>query len=118
MASPPTLFKLQPLTTPVGPVALVTMDNGEDWQKPNTFGEGALRSLEEVLDRLESGDWQGMVLTGKPFVFAVGAQQQGPDPSLREHGQGRFGSAYGLVVGEFLLVVGDDVVVAFDDEVA
>ncbi len=73
MASPPTLFKLQPLTTPVGPVALVTMDNGEDWQKPNTFGEGALRSLEEVLDRLESGDWQGMVLTGKPFVFAVGA---------------------------------------------
>ena len=28
------------------------MDNGEDWQKPNTFGEAALRSLEGVLDQL------------------------------------------------------------------
>ena len=32
-------FKLQRIETRVGPVALVTMDNGEDWQKPNTFGE-------------------------------------------------------------------------------
>jgi 3-hydroxyacyl-CoA dehydrogenase/enoyl-CoA hydratase/carnithine racemase len=69
----PTLFKLQRVETRVGPVALVTMDNGEDWRKPNTFGELALRSLEEVLDRLESEPWAGMVLTGKPFVFAVGA---------------------------------------------
>ena len=30
------------------------MDNGEDWQKPNTFGEAALRSLEGVLDQLRS----------------------------------------------------------------
>ncbi len=28
------------------------MDNGEDWQKPNTFGEAALRSLEALLDQL------------------------------------------------------------------
>jgi 3-hydroxyacyl-CoA dehydrogenase/enoyl-CoA hydratase/carnithine racemase len=49
------------------------MDNGEDWQKPNTFGEAALRSLEGVLDQLRSRDWRGMLLTGKPFVFAVGA---------------------------------------------
>jgi 3-hydroxyacyl-CoA dehydrogenase/enoyl-CoA hydratase/carnithine racemase len=72
MASP-TLFKLQRLETRVGPVALVTMDNGEDWQKPNTFGEEALRSLEGVLDRLRTRDWRGLLLTGKPFVFAVGA---------------------------------------------
>ena len=57
----------------VGPVALVTMDNGEDWQKPNTFGEQALRSLDEVLGRLRTRDWRGLLLTGKPFVFAVGA---------------------------------------------
>jgi 3-hydroxyacyl-CoA dehydrogenase/enoyl-CoA hydratase/carnithine racemase len=57
----------------MGPVALVTMDNGEDWQKPNTFGEEALRSLEEALGRLRTRDWRGMLLTGKPFVFAVGA---------------------------------------------
>ena len=73
MASPPTVFKLQRLETRVGPVALVTMDNGEDWQKPNTFGEAALRSLEGVLDQLRSRDWRGLLLTGKPFVFAVGA---------------------------------------------
>jgi hypothetical protein len=53
MASPPTLFKLQRLETRLGPVAIVTMDNGEDWQKPNTFGEQALRSLEEVLHALD-----------------------------------------------------------------
>jgi 3-hydroxyacyl-CoA dehydrogenase/enoyl-CoA hydratase/carnithine racemase len=73
VASPPTEFKLQRIDTRVGPVALVTMDNGEDWQKPNTFGEAALRSLEGVLDRLRSRDWRGLLLTGKPFVFAVGA---------------------------------------------
>jgi 3-hydroxyacyl-CoA dehydrogenase/enoyl-CoA hydratase/carnithine racemase len=69
----PTEFKLQRLETRVGPIALVTMDNGEDWQKPNTFGEAALRSLEGVLDQLRSREWRGLLLTGKPFVFAVGA---------------------------------------------
>ena len=68
-----TQFKLQRVDTKVGPIALVTMDNGEDWQKPNTFGEEALRSLEDVLGRLRSRDWRGLLLTGKPFVFAVGA---------------------------------------------
>jgi 3-hydroxyacyl-CoA dehydrogenase/enoyl-CoA hydratase/carnithine racemase len=71
--SSPTEFKLQSISTRVGPIALVTMDNGEDWQKPNTFGERALRSLEAVLEQLTTRDWSGMVLTGKPFVFAVGA---------------------------------------------
>ncbi|MCS7006527.1 MAG: 3-hydroxyacyl-CoA dehydrogenase NAD-binding domain-containing protein [Thermoleophilia bacterium] len=72
MASP-TRFALQPVETAIGPVALVTIDNGEDWQKPTTFGEAALRSLNGVLDALERDDWAGMVLTGKPFVFAAGA---------------------------------------------
>jgi 3-hydroxyacyl-CoA dehydrogenase/enoyl-CoA hydratase/carnithine racemase len=73
VTSNPTEFKLQRVDTRVGPVALVTIDNGEDWQKPNTFGEAALRSLEGVLDQLRSRDWRGLLLTGKPFVFAVGA---------------------------------------------
>jgi 3-hydroxyacyl-CoA dehydrogenase/enoyl-CoA hydratase/carnithine racemase len=73
VASSPTQFKLQRVDTNVGPVALVTMDNGEDWQKPNTFGEEALRSLEDVLGQLHTRDWRGLLLTGKPFVFAVGA---------------------------------------------
>jgi len=66
VASAPTQFKLQKLFTRVGPIALVTMDNGADWQKPNTFGEAALRSLEGVLDQLRSRDWRGLLLTGKP----------------------------------------------------
>ncbi len=73
MATSPTLFKLQRLETRVGPVALVTIDNGESWEQPNVFGEGALRSLEGVLDHLQTRDWRGLVLTGKPLVFAVGA---------------------------------------------
>ena len=73
MASSPTRFKLRHVRTSGGAIALVTMDNGEDWQKPNTFGEAALRSLQELLDQVEQGDWAGLVLTGKPFVFAVGA---------------------------------------------
>ena len=68
-----TQFKLQRLETRVGPVALVTIDNAEDWRKPSTFGEDALRSLDEVLGRLRTRDWRGLVLTGKPFVFAAGA---------------------------------------------
>jgi 3-hydroxyacyl-CoA dehydrogenase/enoyl-CoA hydratase/carnithine racemase len=73
MADSPTRFHLQRVITRVGPVALVTMDNGEDWQKPNVFGRAALESLHELLPRLRTRDWQGLVLTGKPFVFAAGA---------------------------------------------
>jgi 3-hydroxyacyl-CoA dehydrogenase/enoyl-CoA hydratase/carnithine racemase len=68
-----TRFKLQRLETRVGPVALVTIDNGADWQRPNVFGEDALHSLEATLGRLRSRDWRGLVLTGKPYVFAAGA---------------------------------------------
>jgi 3-hydroxyacyl-CoA dehydrogenase/enoyl-CoA hydratase/carnithine racemase len=73
VAEPVTRFHLQKVTTRVGPVALVTIDNGADWQKPNTFGREALESLAAVLDGLRPGDWRGLVLTGKPFVFAAGA---------------------------------------------
>ncbi|HET9939249.1 MAG TPA: enoyl-CoA hydratase-related protein, partial [Gaiella sp.] len=70
---PVTRFHLQPVETRVGRVALVTIDNGADWRKPNTFGAEALGSLAEVLDELESGDWRGLLVTGKPLVFAAGA---------------------------------------------
>jgi 3-hydroxyacyl-CoA dehydrogenase/enoyl-CoA hydratase/carnithine racemase len=56
-----------------GDLAVVTIDNGEDWTKPSTFGREALESLERTLDELESQEWAGLVLTGKPYVFAVGA---------------------------------------------
>ncbi len=73
MAEAPTRFHLRETQTRVGRIGLLTMDNGEDWQKPNVFGRAALESLAAVLPRLREEAWAGLVLTGKPFVFAAGA---------------------------------------------
>ena len=64
-----TLFKLNR----AGSIALVTIDNGEDYRKPTTLGRSAFESAVAVLDELEGGDWTAAVFTGKPFVFCVGA---------------------------------------------
>jgi 3-hydroxyacyl-CoA dehydrogenase/enoyl-CoA hydratase/carnithine racemase len=66
---PDTEFKL----VRASDVALVTIDNGEDHTKPTFFGRAALASLDRVLDELERGDFAALVLTGKPFIFAAGA---------------------------------------------
>jgi len=67
--APVTEFKL----ARAGDIALVTIDNGEDWTKPTFFGREALESLDRLLDRLEGGTFRAAVITGKPFVFAAGA---------------------------------------------
>jgi 3-hydroxyacyl-CoA dehydrogenase/enoyl-CoA hydratase/carnithine racemase len=64
-----TVFKLNR----AGSVALVTIDNGEDYRKPTPLGRSAFESAVAVLDELERGDWTAAVFTGKPFVFCVGA---------------------------------------------
>jgi 3-hydroxyacyl-CoA dehydrogenase/enoyl-CoA hydratase/carnithine racemase len=51
----------------------VTIDNGEDWSKPTILGRTALESLAACLDAIEAEQWRALVLTGKPFVFAAGA---------------------------------------------
>ena len=68
-----TEFKLNRVESHVGPIALVTIDNGEDYRKPTTLGSSAFETAVAVVEALESGDWAAMVLTGKPFVFCVGA---------------------------------------------
>jgi 3-hydroxyacyl-CoA dehydrogenase/enoyl-CoA hydratase/carnithine racemase len=70
-----TRFKVRHYDSPTaGRLAIVTMDNGADHTKPNVFGERALRSLSEVLDEIEGqDDLKGLLLTGKRFIFAVGA---------------------------------------------
>ena len=70
---PDTEFHLQGVDTRVGPLALLTLDNGADYTKPTVLGRGAIESGQRALDRLESGDWIALVVTGKPFVFAAGA---------------------------------------------
>jgi 3-hydroxyacyl-CoA dehydrogenase/enoyl-CoA hydratase/carnithine racemase len=64
-----TVFKLNAVDS----IALVTIDNGEDYRKPTTLGRSAFESAVRVLDELEKGDWSAAVFTGKPFVFCVGA---------------------------------------------
>ena len=55
------------------PAALITLDNGHDHTKPNTFGPDGLRSLDAALDEAFAADPSFIAVTGKPYIFAVGA---------------------------------------------
>ena len=61
------------METNAGRLALVTIDNGEDWTKPPSLGRSALESGQSLLGELEDGDWMAAVFTGKPFWFCAGA---------------------------------------------
>ena len=60
-----------------GILALVTLDNGFDHTKPNTFGPQTIVGLKATIDalrtRADAGEIQAVGITGKPFIFAVGA---------------------------------------------
>ncbi|GGP83738.1 3-hydroxyacyl-CoA dehydrogenase NAD-binding domain-containing protein [Streptosporangium pseudovulgare] len=61
-----------------GTMALITLDNGFDHTKPSTFGPAGLTSLAEALDAIEARtDLAAVGVTGKPFIFAVGADLKG-----------------------------------------
>ena len=58
-------------------LALVTLDNGRDHTRPNTLGPVTLLEFAAVLDeqkaRAARGEIAGLAVTGKPFIFAAGA---------------------------------------------
>lgn len=60
-----------------GTMALITLDNGHDHTRPNTIGPRTLQKLDTVIEELRSrvkaGEIQGVGITGKPFIFAAGA---------------------------------------------
>jgi len=59
---------------PSGTFGLISIDNGRDHTRPSTFGPEGLRSLGAAID--EAAATPGIVgigITGKPFIFAVGA---------------------------------------------
>ncbi len=60
-----------------GQVALITLDNGKDHTRPSTFGPQGLRSLDAALDAAFAAEPAAIAVTGKPFVFAVGADLSG-----------------------------------------
>ena len=57
-----------------GTLALITLDNGRDHTRPTTFGRAGLASLAAALDAVEARtDIVAVGVTGKPFIFLVGA---------------------------------------------
>ena len=62
-----------------GELALITLDNGHDHTRPSTFGPGGLASLDAALDEIaaHSPAPAAIAVTGKPFIFAVGADLSG-----------------------------------------
>ncbi|SFO47821.1 3-hydroxyacyl-CoA dehydrogenase [Geodermatophilus obscurus] len=73
-----------------GEIALVTLDNGHDHTRPSTFGPGGLASLDAALDEIAAHTPApaAIAVTGKPFVFAVGADLSGV-PAVTSAGQAR-----------------------------
>ena len=57
-----------------GVIGLITLDNGEDHTKPNTFGPRGLISLNTAIDAaLADDEVTALAVTGKPFILAAGA---------------------------------------------
>jgi 3-hydroxyacyl-CoA dehydrogenase/enoyl-CoA hydratase/carnithine racemase len=59
------------------PAALITLDNGFDHKKPNSFGPAGLRSLDEAITEALAAEPAFIAVTGKPYIFCVGADLTG-----------------------------------------
>jgi 3-hydroxyacyl-CoA dehydrogenase/enoyl-CoA hydratase/carnithine racemase len=67
---------LRKVTLPAGAgvMGLITLDNGEDHTKPNTFGPRSLIALNTAIDAaLADDEITSLGVTGKPFILAAGA---------------------------------------------
>jgi 3-hydroxyacyl-CoA dehydrogenase/enoyl-CoA hydratase/carnithine racemase len=60
-----------------GELALITLDNGADHTRPNTFGPASLNALASAIDQAQKTDAVAIAVTGKPFIFAAGADLSG-----------------------------------------
>ncbi|CAN5377234.1 3-hydroxyacyl-CoA dehydrogenase NAD-binding domain-containing protein [soil metagenome] len=71
-----------------GEVALITMDNGHDHTRPSTFGPAGLASLDAAMDEIAARTpaVRAIAVTGKPFIFAVGADLSGV-PGITDRAQ-------------------------------
>ncbi len=56
-----------------GVLALITLDNGLDHNRPNTFGPQSLVALDAAITEATSRKPAAIAITGKPFIFAAGA---------------------------------------------
>jgi 3-hydroxyacyl-CoA dehydrogenase/enoyl-CoA hydratase/carnithine racemase len=71
-----------------GEIALITLENGLDHTRPSTFGPAGLASLDDALSAIEAHTPRvaAIAVTGKPFIFAVGADISGV-PTIRDRAQ-------------------------------
>lgn len=85
-----TRFHTKYFDSPVGKIAIVTMDNGQDYKKPTTFDADAMQSLGKALKGIvKEPGVKGMLLTGKHYIFAAGADlTQVPFITTFEQGYG------------------------------
>jgi 3-hydroxyacyl-CoA dehydrogenase/enoyl-CoA hydratase/carnithine racemase len=66
--------KLRLVDIPSGTFGLISIDNGRDHTRPSTFGPQGLQSLGAAIDEaIATPGIVGIGVTGKPFIFAVGA---------------------------------------------
>lgn len=56
-----------------GTLALITFDNGLDHTRPNTLGPASLASIDAAITEAISRKPVAIAITGKPFIFAAGA---------------------------------------------
>ena len=56
-----------------GNLALITIDNGLDHTRPNTLGPQSLLALDAAITDALSRKPAAIAITGKPFIFAAGA---------------------------------------------
>ena len=79
-----------------GEAALITLDNGYDHKKPTSLGPAGLANLEAAMDEIEahSPAVRLIAVTGKPFVFCVGADVTGM-PLLQTREQAKLITNYG-----------------------
>jgi 3-hydroxyacyl-CoA dehydrogenase/enoyl-CoA hydratase/carnithine racemase len=99
-------------------LALLTLDNGRDHTRPNTLGPATLIELSEALDaqktRASKGEIVALAITGKPFIFAAGADlsKVGDIPSkaiarqMAQLGHHTFGKLTELGVPSFVFING------------
>ncbi|ANH39947.1 Fatty acid oxidation complex subunit alpha [Nocardioides dokdonensis FR1436] len=68
------LLRKVTLPSGAGVLGLITLDNGEDHTKPNTFGPRSLIALNSAIDAaLADDEITALGVTGKPFILAAGA---------------------------------------------
>ena len=56
-----------------GVLALITLDNALDHNRPNTFGPQSLLALDAAITAATAIKPAAIAITGKPFIFAAGA---------------------------------------------